>query len=595
MGRVLKEVAGKFLVVVSLLLFFAPEGQCQELDESGNSREDYCVLQVGDLDNDGKGDFVVSAKTPTSGLDTAYVFLDGRKKLPASFDDTYLGRNATYVLKGSAASPFICTPRTRAVTALDTGGSENRLTATDQSASRQALSTLNAGSPINQPPRYAAVDLKTLGGPLSHPIISGINSSGQVVGGSPAFLYDGSQFHVLGTLGGDASEARSINDSGDIVGFSLTDEPAPLGGYVVQAFQSDGFTVWSLGGPWSYAFDINNRGQAAGYSYTQTGSGEYPHATIFENGGEKDLGTLGGRDSYAFAINDAGHVVGESTFIPDTIFDPSRAFVYKNGAMQDLGVLGRLCFELDEGEEYCFERSSATDINDREQIAGFSTTDQGYQHAFLITGDEMEDLGTLGGFQSWGHAVNDSGQVVGTSLTTGDAAYHAFLYDGGTMYDLNDLVADPPAGFPLWQVVNINNFGQIVGLNYLLNPEYETILPGEEYSFSDGFEKKLTFQYWIDPDDSDRCVDPWAFARIEVKIEAATPSKSNQTVLRRYLNRWLPADRFLRKCAAAGKWQNASLTLPASLKGSQATVRVRIREYGSKGKSTVYLRRFTME
>jgi hypothetical protein len=134
-----------------------------------------------------------------------------------------------------------------------------------------------------------------------------------------------------------------------------------------------------------------------------------------------------------------------------------------------------------------------------------------------------------------------------------------------------------------------------VGLNYLLNPEYEAIRPGEEYSFSDGFEKKLKFQYWVDPGDSDRCANPWAFARIEVKIEAAAPNSGKQTGLRRYLNRWLPAGRFVRKCAAAGEWQNASLTLPVSLKGSQATVRVRIREYGRIGNSTVYLRRFTME
>ena len=40
----------------------------------------------------------------------------------------------------------------------------------------------------------------------------------------------------------------------------------------------------------------------------------------------------------------------------------------------------------------------------------------------------MHDLGSLGGTESDGGAINASGQVSGSSLTTGDAAYHAFLW-----------------------------------------------------------------------------------------------------------------------------------------------------------------------
>jgi hypothetical protein len=42
-------------------------------------------------------------------------------------------------------------------------------------------------------------------------------------------------------------------------------------------------------------------------------------------------------------------------------------------------------------------------------------------------GFAVTDLGTLGGTQSYGYAVNFFGQAVGLSYTTGDSAYDAFI------------------------------------------------------------------------------------------------------------------------------------------------------------------------
>jgi len=39
----------------------------------------------------------------------------------------------------------------------------------------------------------------------------------------------------------------------------------------------------------------------------------------------------------------------------------------------------------------------------------------------------VTDLGTLGGNQSIGQAINNSGQVSGFSYTTGDSTFHAFV------------------------------------------------------------------------------------------------------------------------------------------------------------------------
>ena len=70
----------------------------------------------------------------------------------------------------------------------------------------------------------------------------------------------------------------------------------------------------------------------------------------------------------------------------------------------------------------------------------------------------ITDLGTLGGTESFAYALNDSGQVVGTSRISGDVSTHSFLYTDGKMTDLyplnsQDIQTVGPTG--------INNAGQI--------------------------------------------------------------------------------------------------------------------------------------
>ena len=75
----------------------------------------------------------------------------------------------------------------------------------------------------------------------------------------------------------------------------------------------------------------------------------------------------------------------------------------------------------------------------------------------------VTDLGTLGGPQSVAYGINDSGQVVGTSAPVGFAPRHAFLYSGGVMKDLNDLVSGGGSA-TLGIAYGINDSGQITGM-----------------------------------------------------------------------------------------------------------------------------------
>jgi probable HAF family extracellular repeat protein len=309
-------------------------------------------------------------------------------------------------------------------------------------------------------PAYYATDLGTFGGSDSY--ARGINNSGQVVGYSitagnaeHAFLYSGGTMNDLGTLGGSYSFADGVNNSGQVVGNSN------VAGNPGNAFLYSSGTMTdlgTLGGSYSEAFGINNNGQIAGDAGT---AGNADHAFLYSDGTMNDLGTLGGSSSVAQGINISGQVVGYSYLAGDAVF---HAFLYSGGTMNDLGTLGG-------------SYSRAQGINNSGQVVGYSyTAGNAIAHAFLSSSGTMNDLGTLGGSYCQANGINNSGQVVGYSITAGNAN-HAFLYSGGSMLDLNNLVATNSLGAGIYfqSAEGINDSGQIIasGINghaYLLTP-----------------------------------------------------------------------------------------------------------------------------
>src|SRR6478672_6626912 len=220
-----------------------------------------------------------------------------------------------------------------------------------------------------------------------------------------------------------------------------------------------------LGGTESSGSALNAGGQVAGSSYTTGDAAQ--HAYLWKptvsGGAMTDLGTLGGTQSFGNGLNTNGQVAGESFTTSDAA---THAFLWKpttpdgtSGTMYNLGSLG--------GTE-----SNGGAINASGQISGSSLTngDAAY-HAFLWkpttpngTTGAMYDLLTLGGTESYGGSINASGQMAGFSYPTGDAAYHAYLWTPTTLNGTSGAMQDlATLGGLNSYSYNVGAGGQVVG------------------------------------------------------------------------------------------------------------------------------------
>ncbi len=350
-----------------------------------------------------------------------------------------------------------------------------------------AAASVDAGTP--RPPAYTMIDVGTFGGP--HAELDGqavqIPRRGTILGtadttvpdpdfpnvnpffGDPnpfvmhAFQWQHGQLLDLGALpGSNSSAVFEVNRHGVGAGMSETGALDPINGYpAIHAvlFKRGGVVDLGVlpGGTGSVALAINNRGQVGGFAnngvpdpFSMLPFGTQTRAFIWQNGVMHDLGTLGGPDAITATLNARGQIAGDSYLdnIPDPVTNKptSHPFLWTAGHMRDLGTLGG-------------SQSQTAWLNDRGQVVGQSTIvgDQ-VTHPFLWDGQKLRDLGTLGGDFAGAANINDDGGVVGFSRTAGNNTAHAFLWKRGRMTDLTG-ADNPSCTFAEW----INDSDQVVG------------------------------------------------------------------------------------------------------------------------------------
>ncbi len=345
--------------------------------------------------------------------------------------------------------------------------------------------------------RYQITQLGSLGGPISQG--SSINNRGAIAGFS--YLPGAAAMHAtvwrdgrvidLGTLGGPNSAVLwPVKSSGVVVGVSETGQPNPRGeDWSCSAFFPTAPThqdcvgfVWkhghmtplpTLGGDNGFATGADERGDVVGWAENKVEDStcNAPQVLQFRavrwdahsSYAPHELAPLpGDTASAATAINNRGTAVGISGICSNAVggFSAEHAIMWDaSGTPTDLGTLGGAAWNTP------MAINSHGDVTGFANVPGGATPGSFFPHAFLWTPENgIRDLGTLGGDDvlSEGLGMNDRGQVVGLSCTAHFASCRAFIWAGGVMTDLNQLV-DGPGSSEFVAANDINNAGAITG------------------------------------------------------------------------------------------------------------------------------------
>lgn len=249
--------------------------------------------------------------------------------------------------------------------------------------------------------------------------------------------------------------AEAISNNGNLTGQAVVDF------FPNAPFVRIGDTSAGLGfigpGQGMTGNDVNLGGQVIG---TVVGSGGQPVATLWERDGSikwpADTLSCGGGTlsaSRGIAINTAAVAVGTYTcgWGDDAV---TKGYIFQVNFSNDPGTLGG-------------KNTLVNGVNSIVQVVGGSQVaspdGQGAYHAFVWQGGTMKDIHPTGTVASQAVAVNDQGQVVISGLhdVGSDVPSSMYLYQNGT----TKLLPRCKRGTNL-SINAINNHGQMVGYYY---------------------------------------------------------------------------------------------------------------------------------
>jgi probable HAF family extracellular repeat protein len=291
-----------------------------------------------------------------------------------------------------------------------------------------------------------------------------------------AVLWKDGRIRNLGTLGGNHSAASTMNNRGQVVGFAQNnipdiyslfdylilflpgDIPCSSCGTETRAFlwqQGQMLDLGTLGGPDAWANAINDRGQIVGFSYTDLtpiASTGLPTIAPFlwDDGKMVNLGSFGGHNGQAALINNRGQVLGASNLPGD---QSSHFFIWERGKLTDLST-----------PQPAGSMTVANWIDDSGEVVGaLDTPGTGQLHAARWINGVLTDLGTLpGDCASEAFTSNSRGQIGGVSISCDGNTWHAFLWEKGSIVDLNTRIPSN-SSLQLVYAVGINDQGEIAG------------------------------------------------------------------------------------------------------------------------------------
>lgn len=310
-------------------------------------------------------------------------------------------------------------------------------------------------------PRYTLTHLRGVGAAT---IAYGINDAGVAVGASGEF-----PSQVSGISFNNSSQALMWGADGNPINLGrLPGQPATQG---------------------AGATDINNNGEVVGWALQPFMTTTFMHAVRFSGGTASLLRSDLGAPSIAYRINDSGQIIGRTNAAgPFLVNGGSVTFLQSPGAaaeVTDISNHGRMVgFETIPGNptrpvEFrpgqsalvlstgSVSSGTAWGINDHGRIVGqirvsVSTFDAHYP-AVEFLGAGPSTLAPLGSFNRSANAINELGQIVGTSSAgLNFPPRRAAIFENGLALDLNLLIAADPR-WTLTEATDINNLGQIIG------------------------------------------------------------------------------------------------------------------------------------